>query len=222
MKARTGSRGYRSSKSHGRIVALLLIGAGVLMPAHATDVVAEQDRLISEVTMARATQDAYHRGVIIDEAELGQLRGGFSIGGMQLDFGAELTTLIDNRIELVSVMNFTRSGVELVSRSFTDPGGMATRVGPDAGIRVVDMTPEGINLAGLADFSGVTLQDAQGFTAALHQVTRNAVLSGVVSNASGRDIQQRIDISVHVGNAGELKAAKQRAAIIDSFSGILR
>ncbi|PMR69457.1 hypothetical protein C1H66_10730 [Halomonas heilongjiangensis] len=175
-----------------------------------------------ESATAGRDDDIFHRGMVMEEDELEQLRGGFNIAGMELAFGAELSTRIGNQVQLISVMNVTRSGVELVSQSFNDRGGTATRVGPEAGVRVVDMTPAGINLAGLADFSGVTLQDAQGFTAALHRVTQDAILSGIVSNASGQDIQQRIDISVRVGNVGELQAAKQRAAIIDSFSGILR
>ncbi|WP_147273775.1 hypothetical protein [Vreelandella rituensis] len=87
---------------------------------------------------------------------------------------------------------------------------------------VTDMTPGGIDLSGLADFSGVTLSDPKGFTAALHNITRDAIVSGVVSNASGRIIQQRIDIDVRLNNIGALRAAKQRASIVDSFSGILR
>lgn len=197
--------------------------AAVLVMASASLAFGAGTAPISDASTADEKADVYRRGTVIADSELAQLRGGFNIAGMQLSFGAELSTLIDNQIQLVSVLNVSRSGgVELVSQSFSDPGGMATRVGPEAGVRVVDMTPAGVNLAGLADFSGVTLQDAQGFTAALHRVTQNAILSGVVSNASGRNIQQRIDINVHVGNVGALRAAKQRAAVIDSFSGLLR
>lgn len=179
-------------------------------------------RLYQEVPLPAATTDDFHRGAVIPEAELGQMRAGFNIGGLDVDFGARLQTMIDNSIELVSVVNFTKAGTHIVSQTFHNPAGAATQVGAGTGLSVTDMTPGGVDLSGLADFSGVTLSDTKGFTAALHNITRNAIVSGVVSNASGRDIQQRVDIEVRLNNIGALRAAKQRKAIVDSFSGILR
>ncbi|WP_166644602.1 hypothetical protein [Halomonas ventosae] len=175
-----------------------------------------------EVPLTSSTRDEFHRGTVIAEAELDQMRAGFNIGGLDVDFGARLQTMIDNSIELVSVVNFTKAGTDIVSQTFRDPSMSASQVGPGTGFSVTDMTPGGVDLSGLAEFSGVTLSDTKGFTAALHNITRNAIVSGVVSNASGRDIQQRIDIDIRLNNIGALKAAKQRAAIVDSFSGILR
>lgn len=179
-------------------------------------------RLYAEASFPSAPRDDFHRGTVIAEAELDQMRAGFNIGGLDMDFGARLQTMIDNSIELVSVVNFTKAGTDIVSQTIRDPSRSASQVGPGTGLSVTDMTPGGVDLSGLADFSGVTLNDHKGFTAALHNITRNAIVSGVVSNASGRDIQQRIDIDVRLNNVGALRAAKQRAAIVDSFSGILR
>lgn len=179
-------------------------------------------RLHPTLLVLPSTKDDFHRGTVIAEAELDQMRAGFNIGGLDVDFGARLQTMIDNSIELVSVVNFTKAGADIVSQTFRDPSRSASQVGPGTGLSVIGMTPGGVDLSGLADLSGVTLSDPKGFTAALHTITRNAIVSGVVSNASGRDIQQRIDIDVRVNNIGALKAAKQRAAIVDSFSGILR
>lgn len=179
------------------------------------------DRLYAEISHARGAHDGFYRGTVIAEQELGQMRAGFNLGGLEVDFGARLQTLIDNRVELVSVVNFTQAGADIVSQSFRDPAGAAMQVGGGA-ISVSEVTPDGVNLSGLADFSGVALSDANGFTAALHNITREAIVSGVVSNASQRSIQQRIDISVRLNNIGALDAARKRAAILDSFSGILR
>ncbi|MCA1772128.1 MAG: hypothetical protein LC677_05705 [Halomonas sp.] len=178
--------------------------------------------LYTEVVSPLAVNDEFSRGVVIAETELDQLRAGFSLGGLDVDFGARLQTMIDNSIELVSVVNFTRAGVDIVSQTFRDPSGSVSQVGPGTGLLITDMTPGGLDLAGLAGFSGVALSDAKGFTAALQNITRDAIVSGVVSNASGRNIQQRINIDVQLNNIGALKAAKQRAAIVDSFAGILR
>lgn len=178
--------------------------------------------LYTEVLSSLAVNDEFSRGVVIAEVELSQLRAGFSLGGLDVDFGARLQTIIDNTIELVSVINFTRAGVDIVSQTFLDPSGSVSQVGPGTGVLVTDVTPNGVDLSGLAGFSGVALSDAKGFTAALQNITRDAIVSGVVSNASGRNIQQRIDIDVQLNNIGALKAARQRAAIVDSFAGILR
>ncbi len=178
--------------------------------------------LYTEVISSLAVNDEFRRGVVIAETELDQLRAGFSLGGLDVDFGARLQTLIDNKVELVSVVNFTRAGVDVVSQTFRAPSGSVSQVGPGTGVLVTDMTPRGLDLSGLAGFSGVTLSDAKGFTAALQNITRDAIVSGVVSNASGRNIQQRIDVDVQLNNIGALKAARQRAAIVDSFAGILR
>lgn len=178
--------------------------------------------LYPQVPFPSSTTDDFHRGTIIAEAELDQMRAGFNIGGLDVDFGARLQTMIDNSIELVSVVNFTKAGTDIVSQTFRDPSMSASQVGPGTGFSVTDMTPGGVDLSGLAEFSGVTLSDTKGFTAALHNITRNAIVSGVVSNASGRDIQQRIDIDIRLNNVGALRAAKQRTAIVDSLSGILR
>ncbi|TLF52075.1 hypothetical protein FEI13_05965 [Halomonas urmiana] len=183
--------------------------------------VQDADRLYAEVLRSRGAQDGFYRGTVIADEEMGQMRAGFNFGGLDVDFGARLQTLIDNRVEMVSVVNFTQAGANLVSQTFRDPDGAAIPVGNGA-ISVTDATPGGVDLTGLADFSGIALNDAKGFTTALHNITRDAIISGVVSNASSRNIQQRIDISVRLNNIGALDAARKRAAILDSFSGILR
>ncbi len=206
----SGAAGFRP----GLAVGLLLCWWG-LMPLEASG----GERFWSE---AQGEHDIYYRGEVIEEATLETLRGGFRIGGMELAFGAELTTLIDNQIQLVSLVNITATGVDLVSRTLSDPTGQATLVGPGTGVRITDLTPNGVDLTGLAGFSGVTLEDSRGFTAALHQVTNQAILSGVVTNASGAAIDQRVEIQVHVGNIGRLQMARQRQAIVDTFPGLLR
>lgn len=178
-------------------------------------------RLYTEVLTTSVKKDDFYRAIVIAENELDQMRAGFNIGGLDVDFGARLQTMIDNSIELVSVVNFSKAGMDLVSQTLTDPSRSARQVGPGTPLSITDMTPGGVDLSGLAGFSGVTLNDHKGFTAALHNITRNAIVSGVVSNASGRAIQQQINIDVRLNNIGALRAAKQRASIVNSFSGIL-
>ncbi|MDR5903128.1 hypothetical protein [Halomonas icarae] len=237
MNSRAFRQGTASRLGWGCAAALFL-AAGSQAATLSTEVLAEAsettayqrlesaslldgDRLYAEVSQSRAAHDGFYRGDVIADGEMGQMRAGFNIGGLDVDFGARLQTQIDDRVELVSVVNFTPAGPNLVSQTLRDPGGMAAQVG-NGTLSVTDVTPGGVDLAGLADFSGIALNDAKGFTSALHNITRGAIVSGVVSNASNRNIQQRIDISVRLNNIGALDAARKRAAILDSFSGILR
>ncbi len=102
----------------------------------------------------RGEHDIFHRGEVIDEMELASLRGGFRIGGMELAFGAELTTRIDEQVQLVSLVNITPTGIDLVSRTLSDPTGKAALVGEGTGVRITDLTPNGVDLTGFAGFPG--------------------------------------------------------------------
>ncbi|MFG6159451.1 hypothetical protein ACGTNG_11665 [Halomonas sp. 1390] len=195
--------------------------AATLSPVAPAAVHDGEDRFYEEVSQSSGAQDGFYRGTVIADEEMGQMRAGFNFGGLDVDFGARLQTLIDNRVEMVSVVNFTQAGANVVSQTFRDPAGAAIPIGNGA-VSVTNVTPGGVDLTGLADFSGVALNDAKGFTTALHNITRDAIISGVVSNATSRNIQQRIDINVRLNNMGALDAARKRAAIVDSFSGILR
>lgn len=52
---------------------------------------------------------------MIDLNDLDKMRGGFSFGGMEMTFGATLSTLIDN-IKLETVFNITSGGAEVISQ----------------------------------------------------------------------------------------------------------
>lgn len=162
----------------------------------------------------------YHRGTIIDENELEQMRGGFRIGGVELSFGATLKTLLEGgNIRLETILTFGRHGAEIVSQSFENMTGLEVdQIGGD-GVAITEVTPSHINLSGLADFSGIAINDTHGFTAALHRITRNAIISSVISDSYGGSIDNRINIDIHVGNMSEIRAARQRDNIIRSIQG---
>lgn len=158
----------------------------------------------------------YHEGEIIDEPWLAQMRGGFDIAGIEMHFGATMQTVVD-ATRLTTVMTFTRSGAQLVSQTVSSAADVPVlRIG-QLGAAVSEITPSTINLSGLAQSSGVVVNDNKGFTAALHNITENAIISSVISNASGRDIRQRIDINIHIANMAELRAAALRSSIVESL-----
>ena len=53
---------------------------------------------------------------VIEAAEMAELRGGFTAGGIDMSFGATLRTMIDD-IRLETVMNVTRAGENIVSQT---------------------------------------------------------------------------------------------------------
>ena len=205
---------------------------------------------------------------LIDKRELDQLRGGLTIGGIEMEFGATLRTLIDN-VKLTTAYRISEAGIQVLSETLgnisvedvvkqsnnsplavtpvTRFGGVsipisisrsappavappstsgtgqplssasagvdATLVGPSAGTQVTDLTPVGVSLSGVENYSGVVVNDAKGFTAALHDITRQAIVSSLISTASDRKVSQRLELDVRLQNLGEVRAASIRAAV---------
>ncbi|XKE45545.1 hypothetical protein LG302_19730 [Halomonas organivorans] len=174
--------------------------------------------------LSGATHDIYYRGEVLPDDGMADLRGGFSLAGMELSFGAKLTTLINNAIRYETEIAFTRAGAEIISRTLTQGAGAGnvTLVGPDQAIGAGDIMG-GLNLRGLADFSGVLVSDGNGgMVAALHQITRNAIINTLSTTASGQSVDNHIDVSIHVRNIGEIRAARQKTMILNSLQGIPR
>lgn len=190
----------------------LMLG-GVLLAAAASQLAVAGP----QAGIRASTSGVYHKGEIIDDARLAQIRGGFRMAGLEVYFGATLKTIVDET-RLTTVLNFTGNGAQVVSRTVTStaPAMQVTRVGRH-GVPLGEITPPDIQLAGLAPSSGIVIDDAKGFTAALHNITDNAIISSVISNASGRSIRQKIDISVHIANMAELRAAQMRSSIVNSL-----
>ncbi|MCE8035214.1 MAG: hypothetical protein LPK20_18310 [Halomonas sp.] len=157
----------------------------------------------------------------LGEAELSELRGGFQIAGLDMSFGATLQTLVDN-VRMDTVFVISGAGAEIVSQTISQhqsiDGQVVSRVGEGSGNTIVELTPGGIDLTGMKDFSGLVVNDGKGFTSVFHTVTKNAILGAVVSDASERDIRQHMDIGVQVNNLPALRAAQQRQAIVESLA----
>lgn len=173
--------------------------------------------------MASATLQAadFARLQPLEEAELEELRGGFQLAGLDMSFGATLQTLVDN-VRMDTVFAISGAGAEVVSQTISQhldiEGQVVSRVGQGSGNTILELTPDGINLVGMKDVSGLVVNDSKGFTSVFHTVTKNAILGSVVSDASERDIQQQLDIGVQVNNLPALRAAQQRHAITESLA----
>ncbi len=157
----------------------------------------------------------------IAEAELAELRGGFQLAGLDMSFGATLQTLVDN-VRMDTVFVISGAGTEVVSQTISQhdfiDGQVVSQVGQGSGNTIMELSPNGINLAGMKGFSGMVVNDSKGFTSVFHSVTKNAILGSVVSDASERDIQQQLDIGVQLNNLPALRAAQQRHSITESLA----
>tara|TARA_B100000700_G_scaffold21944_1_gene21272 strand:- start:9344 stop:10030 length:687 start_codon:yes stop_codon:yes gene_type:complete len=201
-------------KVHGAALTALVVAGLVLVPG----TVEAESLILSEAAASPLNEDIYthsHADVIpLDDME--ELRGGFSIGGVDVDFGATLQTKIDGMVRMQTQLAFSQAGINVVSEETTYLSPNATSISPN-GTSVTQVAPKTFNLAGLADFSGVAFSDAGSFTAALHNITRNAIISTVVSNGSGQNISQSIDVSVTLRNAEALQSSQTQSAIMRSF-----
>lgn len=185
--------------------------------------------------LSGATHDIYYRGEVIPTTTLDSLRGGFSLAGMEMNFGAKLTTLINDRVRYETRLAFSQSGTDVISRRLDVSGTGSetlnvsgtgsetlTQVGAGTGVSAADIIGQ-LNLAGLDGYHGVVLDDGMGgATAALHSITRKAIVSTLSTTASGQSIRNDIDVSVHILNAGELQSQRQRAMILNSLLGAPR
>ncbi len=84
------------------------------------------------------------------------------------------------------------------------------------------LTPANVDLSGLADARGVVVNDARGFTAALHQVTRQRIASFLVSTANARNLRQEIDVEVTVNNFKAYQSAARDALLGNRWQAVGR
>ncbi|WP_192035724.1 hypothetical protein [Halomonas sp. YLGW01] len=201
------------SVSRHSFLAVLLLGATTVSAAAGTE-----SLLLQEAAMAPLQEDIYTtaHATIIPMDDMQELRGGFSIGGVDMDFGATLQTKIDGMVRMKTQLAFTQAGINIVSQEVSGLSPGVTSVSPSAN-PVTQIAPDSFNLSGLASFSGLAMSDAESFTAALYKITRNAIVSAVVSNGSGQDISQSINIDIKVNNIGDIRSARERASFIRSL-----
>jgi hypothetical protein len=124
--------------------------------------------------------------VILDE-EMDDLRGGFEINGMQIGFGAVVTSYMNGAPVLTTQL------------TWTDAGAMVEQTMANVGQRLEDMTPEArsaLGVDGLDQASGIVITDEAGVTAMVHNITDGALQNIIINSATGRDLAQDIDVTL--------------------------
>lgn len=124
---------------------------------------------------------------LIDDAELSELRGGFAVGGYDINFGAVVRTYIDGAPALST------------SVTWTDAGSIVNQTISATGQNIADLTQEqrnALGIGGLDHAGGVVINDAAGMTALVHNIADGVLQNILINSASGRTITQDVDVTL--------------------------
>lgn len=164
---------------------------------------------------------------LLDHGELAARRGGFEYAGLNFEFGANIRSYIDNQLVLESLVSITSAGVtreQLTELPASEPASTQAQqvAGSDTGVPVVSnavpaQVPASIDLSGLRDAVGVSVNDNKGYTAALHQVTKDRIASYMINTASGRDLRQELEVRVDVANFRQFQQSARQTLLNSRF-----
>jgi len=164
---------------------------------------------------AYADDQAWGDVEIMADTDMEDLRGGFIVGGIDIGFGAVVTTILNGQPVLTTQL------------TITDAGRIVDQTMANVGQNLSDMTPEArdaLGLGGLDDASGIVIEDESGVTALVHNVTESALQNIIVNTATGRDISQDIDVKLTLPNfefiQGEIALELFGMRLLDDMSGI--
>jgi hypothetical protein len=154
-----------------------------------------------------AASAAWGEGVqVMDDAEMSDLRGGIRLpGGVDVNFGAVITTYSDGVPALQTLL------------TWTDTGAFVTQTLGSLGQSLDSLTPEqrtAMGLDSLAGLSGVVIADANGVTALAHNVSEGSLQNIIINNATGRDLSQTVEVTLQIPNFD----ATQNAFDLQRFS----
>lgn len=173
--------------------------------------------------------------------ELEARRGGFEFAGLNFEFGANIRSYIDNRLVLESIITITHGGT-IQHQAVTLPdsipevvatlpdsmqsAGDARTLGPDSpnsfqSESVAASIPATVDLSGLGNALGVSVNDRKGFTAALHEATRQRITSTIINTANHRELRQELEVKVNVENFRQFHESV-RQTLLNSRTGASR
>jgi hypothetical protein len=141
---------------------------------------------------------------VMSAEDMDENRGGFEIGGLNINFGATVTTLVNGIPALVTTL------------TWTDVGAFIEETVGDVGQNIADMTPAqltALGLDGLENAGGVVIEDEAGVTALVHNITEGALQNIIINNASGRDLSQEIDVTLTLPGF----EAMQDSLVVETF-----
>lgn len=166
---------------------------------------------------ARDSNDVFADLPVITDGELGAMRGGFRIAGLDISIGANMRTLVDGQVALESLITLSGTGpaVHSVTSRTAASGrpGLTVIAGNGSGPTLLDVTPATARLPGLEGSQGVVLNDARGFTAALQLIRNDQIVSILLNQATGRTIRHEVSVDVTVRNFRQFQQAIRSATL---------
>ncbi len=124
---------------------------------------------------------------VMSAEDMDSHRGGFEIAGLNVNFGATVTTLVNGIPALVTTL------------TWTDVGAFVEETVGGVGQNIADMTPDqltALGLNGLENAGGVVIEDETGVTALVHNIAEGSLQNIIINNATGRDLAQEIDVTL--------------------------
>jgi hypothetical protein len=141
---------------------------------------------------------------------LAALRGGLRVGALDMEFAANVRTVVNGTIVLESMTNLTPGGTMVTQSNM-----------PNTGANPGTLSFAGVSPSGLAGQTGVVVEDPSGLTTALHSVTREQILGVILTTASNQQIRQEINVEVTVANFGRFQDAARTALFNGRLLGSL-
>jgi hypothetical protein len=142
---------------------------------------------------------------------LAALRGGLRVGGLDMEFAANVRTLVNGTLVLESIANLTPGGTVTTQSNMPSTGVDPMTLSFVSGQGGAQSSALPATLSGLAGQSGVVVGDPTGVTTALHSVTREQILGVIFTTASNQQIRQEINVEVTVANFGRFQDAARSA-----------
>jgi hypothetical protein len=142
-------------------------------------------------TPAYADDSAWGDGVeVLQDTEMKDLRGGIGIPGIpNINFSIVITT--------------SMNGTPVVTTQLTvdETGALLQQTVGNIGENIANLSPEtlaALGLSGLSNAAGVVIDDADGVTALVHNITDGSLQNIIVNAANNRDLAQNIDVTLEL------------------------
>lgn len=160
---------------------------------------------IAFASPALANERAWGEGVqVMSDQEMSGNRGGFQIAGLNINFGAVVTTYVNGTPALSTTL------------TWTDVGAFVDQTVGQIGTNISDMSPDelaALGLEGLQGTDGVVIEDEAGVTALVHNITEGSLQNIIINNATGRDLTQEIDVTLELPGFDVM----QGALLVETF-----
>ncbi len=168
---------------------------------------------------ALASEDAWGGDIeVMADGEMDDLRGGFEIPGTSItvNFGAVVTTVLNGTPVLTTNVTWTDAGA-IVDQTMANVGTSLSEMPAEA--------KEALGLDGLENADGLVIQDEAGVTAIVHNVAESSIQNIIVNTATGRDIEQDIDITLELPGfeaiQGALMTERFGIYLTDDMRGVI-